>query len=264
VWVNRRPVLDQPVHREAVPGDDLVPIDLQPEWNELLVKVDNRLGTWAFFLELRQADGRGPLGDVQLRTTPPPEVVRMQPPVVRTQPPPGEPVKFLRTWQLLGPLASAPETGYDKIYAPEKEAINLVKEYDGIKGKVRWKLHQAKSDLIDLRRFYSHSDKGVAVAVCWLYSEQKRPAVFSIGSDDGMKFWLERKLIFGHDGLRAALPGQNQTQIELKAGWQEVLVKVDNRGGNEWGFYLEVQDPRTKRPLPGLRASTTPPRVVKK
>jgi hypothetical protein len=250
VWLNRRVVLDRPVHREAVPGEDQTPIELKQDWNEVLVKVDNRFGTWAFFLELREPDGSGPLANVEVLTTPP---VTARPAQL------GNAFHYLRSWQLLGPLPTPPEGGYDKVYAPEAEKITLGKEYAGIAGNVRWKLYQSKEDKIDLRKYYNHAAKGVAYAVCWVHSDKDRPAELNIGSDDGIKIWLNRQLAFGRNELRGAVPGQDKTLVMLKPGWQEVLVKVDNRGGNDWAFYLELKDPRTRKAIPGLKVRTTPP-----
>jgi hypothetical protein len=253
VWLNRKLVTDKPLFREVQPGEDTERGELAAGWNEVLVKVDNRFGRWAFYLELRDPNTGQPLRPVQYRITPP----KGDP--AGPKPPAGGPVTFLRAWQMLGPLPSPPQGGYDHVYDPEKEKFNPGKDYAGIRGKIRWKPHKSKEDRIDLSKLYNHNAQGVAYAVCWVHSDRRRPVEFGIGSDDGIKVWLDRRLVFAKNEQRGALPGQDRALTELQAGWQEVLVKVDNSGGNLWAFYLELIDPATRKPIPGLKVRTTPP-----
>lgn len=258
VWMNRKLITDVALFREAQPGSERKRADLLAGWNEILVKVDSRFGRWAFFLELLDPQSARPLRGLQYRIEPP------EGNTAQVQPPAGEAVKFLRNWQLLGPLPSPPDGGYDKVYAPETEKVDLNKKYAAVRGQAGWKLHASKEDKIDLSKFFTHSEQGIAYAVCWVHSEKKFPAEFSTGSDDGIKIWLDRKLVIGRNEARGAVPGQDKTRVELKAGWQEVLVKVDNRGRSEWAFYLELRDPRTGKPIPGIQVRTTPPEGGKK
>ena len=55
--------------------------------------------------------------------------------------------------------------------------------------------------------------------------------------------------------------GESQAVAQLNARREfgnELLVKVDNTGG-EWGFYLELRDPETNKPLQAVEFRTTPP-----
>jgi hypothetical protein len=46
-------------------------VRLQTGWNEVLVKIDNIEGTWAFYLELLDPPTGNALPGVQYRATPP-------------------------------------------------------------------------------------------------------------------------------------------------------------------------------------------------
>jgi hypothetical protein len=241
VWINRRLVLDQPVHREAVAGDDKTPVELSGSWNELLVKVDNKFGSWAFFLELRDLIAGRPNPVVECRLTPPPEDER----------------KYVRTWQVLGPFPNANGSGHDTVLPPEKDPVDLSKEYDGIKGKIRWKAHYSEKGKIDLEKLHGPA-AGVAYAVCWVRCEQHRNAVLATGSHDGLKVWINRKPAIDKKESREAVPGEDTAKIALEAGWNEVLVKVDNQAGH-WAFYLELRDPSNIGPPEGLEFRLTVP-----
>jgi hypothetical protein len=250
VWINGLLVVDKPVHREAVPGDDLTPVELADGWNACLVKVDNRYGTWAFYLDLRDPGSGRKLEPVDVRLTPVREETR----------------RFARRWQVLGPFPNPRESGYDKVYPPETEKVTGDKDYDGRDGKIRWKRYESDADKVDFLKALSlrSGDKdGMAYAVCWVQCDRERKAVLATGSDDGLKVWINRQVVLAKHGKREASPGEDQTKINLTAGRNEVLVKV-GRGSGPWGFYLELRDPMTGRTLPGISYELKPPKDQEK
>src|SRR5205807_1518348 len=98
----------------------------------------------------------------------------------------------------------------------------------GVSGKVPWRLHHTDKDFIDLAGFYNYRGPGVAYAACWLHTEKARPVLLSVGSDDGIKIWMNRKPVLDRPVARAAAPGQDVVKADLTAGWNQLLVKVDN------------------------------------
>jgi hypothetical protein len=171
--------------------------------------------------------------------------------------PPG-PSTFVRSWQLLGPFPNPEERGRDTAYPPETDSVFLGREYDGLKGKIRWQAYESDTDTIDLEKYFKHSEAGVAYALCWVRAKQVRQAVLATGSDDGIKVWLNRKVVLERRIHREAIPGDDRTPVDLAADWNEVLVKVDNRTGS-WAFILEFRDPATGRVLQGVEYRATPP-----
>ena len=135
--------------------------------------------------------------------------------------------------------------------------------YDGLKGKVRWQTYHSSTDKIDLQKIFDHGDAGVAYAVCWVKPAWRMRAMLATGSDDGIKVWINRKLVLDKAVHREAIPADDKTPIMLEADWQEVLVKVDNRFGT-WAFYFDLLDPATGKPLPRNRfqVRTTPLTIV--
>jgi hypothetical protein len=91
----------------------------------------------------------------------------------------------------------------------------------------------------------------VAYAKTSIYSEQETPAIAEIGSDDGIKVWLNEVLVHAHNVARALTPGADKANVTLKKGWNLVLVKVtqNNQG---WEFSLRLTKPDGAR-LPDLR-----------
>jgi len=62
---------------------------------------------------------------------------------------------------------------------------------------------------------------------------------FLMGSDDGMRVWLDGEEIHFARGPRAAVPDQDEVLVELTEGEHDVLVAVDQHYGG-WIFYLRV------------------------
>lgn len=247
VWINQQLVLDRPVHREAVPGDDKTPIELQAGWSEFLVKVDNRFGTWAFFLDLLEPGSGKPLKGI----------------VCRLIPPTYEDKKYVRNWEILGPFAKAGHEGFNTVYPPEQEPINLEKTYEGKNGKIAWKPWHAddymgKVDFLKALGVPYDDSAGVAYAVCWMHVREKTRAVLRTGSHEGIKVWIGGRHVISKDITREVTPGSDLTPVDLQAGWHEVRVKVDNKVGR-WGFCLDFQQPGTKKPVEGLEFRITPP-----
>jgi formylglycine-generating enzyme required for sulfatase activity len=51
------------------------------------------------------------------------------------------------------------------------------------------------------------------------------------GSDDGIAVWLNRKRIHANDAARLVTPDEDHVLLDLKAGTNELLVKIYNRSG---------------------------------
>jgi alpha-galactosidase len=63
----------------------------------------------------------------------------------------------------------------------------------------------------------------------------------SLGSDDGIKVWLDGIPVFSHNIERGAAPGQEFLDLRLSAGTHQLLLKVAN-GQGPTGFYFALSD----------------------
>jgi hypothetical protein len=182
-------------------------------------------------------------------------------------PAPAGPADFVRSWLVLGPFPNVNKKGGTTAFPPETEPrVDPNKSYAGLGGPVRWKAHASPLDYVDLANVFNNQPArrelgmygpAVAYAACWVRSDRARPALLSLGSNDGIKVWVNRRPVADRRVERAAQPGQDRAACELAAGWNELLVKVDNQGGG-WGFYLDLREPGGA-PLRGLEYRTTPP-----
>lgn len=167
-------------------------------------------------------------------------------------------LSFVRDWQLLGPFVSMGEQAHDTLYPPEREPVQLDKSYDGFGGPVKWRPLHSAEDKIDLAAFFQYREAGAAYAVSWVYSDGDREVTLSVGSDDGVRLWVNRGKVDDVKGGRQARTGQDVVKARLRRGWNEILAKVDNITGT-WELYLEFRTADGGQPLKVFSTSSPPP-----
>ena len=139
--------------------------------------------------------------------------------------------KTLDSWWVAEPFDNRKGIGFEKVYPPEKE-INFEKEYSGKDGRrVRW----YQSAGIGTSVFSSSEDDLAGYAVTYIDSNQDRMEVLSLGSDDGVKVWVNGRLVWSNNGTGGITPGEDIVLLPLKKGQNELLLKITNWYG-DWGF----------------------------
>ena len=91
----------------------------------------------------------------------------------------------------------------------------------------------------------------MAYARTWVYCSQGQPARLELGTDDGVKVWLNEKLVHSNNTFRGLHPGSDKVNVILKSGWNSLLLKVTqlNQG---WEFCARILKPDGS-PIEGLR-----------
>ena len=59
-----------------------------------------------------------------------------------------------------------------------------------------------------------------------VYSPQARPVRLEIGTDDGIKLWINGRLVHANNAIRGLTPAQDKATATLKAGWNDLLAKI--------------------------------------
>jgi hypothetical protein len=94
-------------------------------------------------------------------------------------------------------------------------------------------------------------EQRVAYARAWIYSEHATPARLEIGSDDGLKVWLNQKVVHANNTYRGLSPGSDRIDVTLNAGWNYLLLKVTQLNGG-WAYCARVVTKEGKH-LDGLK-----------
>jgi len=159
-------------------------------------------------------------------------------------------------WLVIGPFDHPEGKGLETVYPPEA-AIDLAGEWAGKEGAVRWRPladNKIREDgYVDFLGVFSDDTMAVAYAATALHAATDTAGQVWIGSDDGVAVWVNGERVLARDGQRSAAPDQDRAAVELRAGWNPVLIKVDQWDG-DWGFYFRVTD-GAGRPIPGVRLS---------
>ena len=95
---------------------------------------------------------------------------------------------------------------------------------------------------MDLGRIlHINPGNGVAYAYTTIKSSKNRTCKLGIGSNDGIKVWVNGKLQHSNKADRKAEVNQDIVTIPLKKGDNSILLKID-KTSNGWGFYFSVLD----------------------
>ena len=149
-------------------------------------------------------------------------------------------------WHIIGPFRN----GGDKIslsYAPTFEDAlaapggpDLSATYQGGDNTVAWKSYTAgKKGYVNLDKVVGRAESAVAYAYAEIESIHGRETVLRCGSDDGIKVWLNGKVVHANDTQRSYSAGQDEAAIYLQEGVNRLLVKITNQVGG-WGFGVAV------------------------
>jgi lysophospholipase L1-like esterase len=93
---------------------------------------------------------------------------------------------------------------------------------------------------IDLGAHYSGAYDVVAYARLVLQADRPTTLHLSMGSDDGLAVFLGGERVFAHDALRGLRRGEDEVEVPLAAGRNELLFKVTQAGG-DFGLAVEAR-----------------------
>ncbi|MEQ9379472.1 MAG: DUF1553 domain-containing protein, partial [Pirellulales bacterium] len=210
VWVNGDQVLAKLVGRGAAPGQEIVQVPINQGTNQLLMKIVNGSGLSGFYFSGT--------------------------PLV-----PQELPQF-GAWHHIGPFAAADfDAAFAEVFPPEYDT-DLTSTFQN--EELKW---TAQPDWKDAE---AHNDKlkGTNCAN-YLYrvieSEEPQVLQLSLGSDDGIKLWVNgRELLANNVGRNVAAAGQENVAIPIARGRNELLMKIVN-GGGATGFYFSSSSTQT-------------------
>lgn len=148
-------------------------------------------------------------------------------------------------WHYAGPFDNTNKAGFDFAYPPEKK-VDLKATYTGKGGaKVGWKEYTdfKLGQVVNLQKLFPKVRTDAAV---YLYHTFESPRAFklplSFGSDDYISVFVNGQRILHEQHVRAAAADQYSAVAEIKAGTNEILIKVCQEAG-EWAVYANPELP---------------------
>jgi hypothetical protein len=169
----------------------------------------------------------------------------------------GPDVRF--DWRVIGPFPNPDNRNFETPLFPEPGArCDLRAEHDC--HRYRWQSLPRRcyrDGFVDFDALYDRRNWAVAYARARFECDTDQEAWLRIGSDDGIKVWLNDRLVHAVDRARPAVPDEDAVLVRLQHGTNTMLVKSAERILG-WGFYLRITDP-VGRPLQTLRPTQRPP-----
>ncbi len=170
---------------------------------------------------------------------------------------------WLQVFHLVGSWDNTNRVGVTADYPPEK-AFKVDEPWAGKAGPVKWLTTnwrwpsgpKPEAVFINLEPLFDPHQDTVAYAAAYVWSPGDMDALALSGSDDEETLWVNGEKVFSFDQPRMATADQDRTPIKLRSGWNGLLVKVCQEGG-QWGFFLRLTDPDGK-PLRGLWTALKP------
>lgn len=170
----------------------------------------------------------------------------------------------ITTWSVAGPFTKS-GAGYRQLFdipfPPEKAGRKVALRHTlsaGTDMKRPW--------IVDLLKAFG-GKQCVAYAGCAIHVKAAQTVRLEMGSDDGIKAWLNGKLVHQNNTARAALPYTDAVDISLNPGWNGLLLKI-TQNDSPWEFCARICR-RDGRPVEGIRyeafsgAATPPPGLDK-
>ena len=148
-------------------------------------------------------------------------------------------------WHVIGPFPGAKpgqislddKTPLDNIAAGKIDLAAAVKVGDKTlkwtKGTLRKRGQVWLDDALGRHNFC------IAFGYAEVESVHARECVLGVGSDDGIKVWLNGKLVHSNEVMRAYSPGEDEVPVFLQAGVNRIVIKL-SQGEGGWGFGIQV------------------------
>lgn len=176
---------------------------------------------------------------------------------------------FVTSWRIAGPFPLTRADGLeargetyleDRLPAwedmlPAEERYIPDARWVGKDGReVAWRPVECDaSGMIDLDALYGDTSYAVAVARVWVRAREGGVFTFKLGSDDSVSVRVNGREVHRKHILRSARPDDDTFRAELRAGWNELVVKVVEATGG-WRFCLRIEptgEPLETSPEPG-------------
>ncbi len=152
---------------------------------------------------------------------------------------------FITAWHVAGPYAQEETDLFEHAFAPESG------------GEADWQIMPASTQqnapwMAELDRVIG-GDNRVAYLRTNVISESEQKVKLELGSDDGVKAWLNDELVHANNVARGVTPGDDVVEIALKAGDNILLLKIV-QGGGGWGACARIRNLDGGK-APGVKAA---------
>ncbi|SKC66697.1 serine hydrolase [Ohtaekwangia koreensis] len=162
--------------------------------------------------------------------------------------------QYMKNWLLAGPFLVKEDTASDPDMQLQENFFNedLLTQVTPVAGKpipaillkgksFAWKPYSGTTDAIDLDAIYKKVDYAAVYALAEIKTDSALTAFLGVGSDDGIKVWLNGKQVHKNWTGRAVTADQDIIPVSLVKGSNQLLIKVQDMAQG-WGFTIRFLD----------------------
>jgi HEAT repeat protein len=147
---------------------------------------------------------------------------------------------FVTAWLIAGPFArqgAGPTELFDIAFAPEQEAAAEPVAWAGLTVT-----NPDTPGIFNLGQAVGGGNRCVYVKT-HVWSDRPRAVRLELGSDDGIKAWLNGGIVHAANAHRGLTVGSDRIEVNLREGKNTLLLKI-TQGGGDWSFCCRVRDPQ--------------------
>lgn len=147
------------------------------------------------------------------------------------------PEELVNVWHVAGPFTKKGVGGlalFDVPFAPEMNSNYAAWNKMPVEGDGPF------AGCVNLLKFFN-AENSVAYLKTNVWIDSPQKVILEIGSDDGVKVWVNHQLVHQNDQERGLEQGQDIAPADFKKGWNSILMKI-TQGEGEWGASLSITD----------------------
>ncbi|RKY60805.1 MAG: hypothetical protein DRP96_04940 [Candidatus Neomarinimicrobiota bacterium] len=147
------------------------------------------------------------------------------------------PEDLVNVWQVAGPFSQKGVGGLDLFNVPfGPETDSNYSEWT----KMPVDVDDFDAGCVNLLKLFN-TENSVAYLKTNVWIDSAQKVILEIGSDDGVKVWINHQLVHQNDQERGLEQGQDLAEADFKKGWNLILMKI-TQGEGEWGASLSISD----------------------
>jgi len=154
----------------------------------------------------------------------------------------------LSPWSAIGPFPARDGQlpPFEYAYPPEK-SVDLEAAYE--EGKLKW---AEQPGYVDGKAHYFRGENCATYLYRTITVPHEQALTLYLGSDDGIKVWLNDRLVHSKIMVRPVAPNQDKVAVVLQPGVNRLLLKIVNLQGG-YGFYFSTREKATDAQLEEAR-----------
>jgi putative membrane-bound dehydrogenase-like protein len=147
-------------------------------------------------------------------------------------------------WKMIGVF----ENVWDAVHPPEKDVLanggvaNLAAKYHNAEGRdVGWTdvTADATEGSVDLEKIFKTNAMVCTYAFTEIDAPEAAAAKLFTSADDEIAVWLNGQQVLNQPGNHGYEPDKNETPLQLRAGKNQLFVKIGNKSGS-WVFHARM------------------------